>query len=343
MSFLKNVWYMAGWSDELVDGALLGRTIAKEQIAFFRNSAGELQAVSDRCPHRFIPLSAGKVIGDSVQCPYHGLQFDGTGKCTHNPHGNGAIPKAACVRSFPAVEKYMALWVWLGDPAQADVEKVPDVSFVEQAKPSARGKGYLYSRCNYELLADNIMDLSHVDYLHPTTLGGGALSKTPAKVEEMPGNRVKITWLTHNDAAPPAFAPHLEKPAEASVWAEVVWHAPAVMVLSSGAYPAGGKREDGPHTLNFHIMTPQDEVNTHYFFANTRSFVQDDPEFNAFVQSMLLNVFTNEDKPMVEAQQRAVGDSDILSLSPVLLTIDAGAVRCRRMLRQMIEAEKSEA
>ena len=338
MKFLLNTWYMAAWADELIPDALLGRTIAGKSLVLFRDTLGKLQAIDDRCPHRFAPLHTGKLVGDSVQCPYHGLHFDGTGKCTHNPHSE-KIPKAACVRSYKAVEKHTVLWVWLGEQELADEANIPDLSFFEEAPIHAKGKGYLPTEANYELLSDNIMDLSHVDYLHPTTLGGGALSSTQAEVEELSGNRVHISWNAPSDVAPPAFAPYLSNPEDSDVWAEVVWNPPGLMFLNSGAAPAGRPREEGPFTRNLHIMTPQDDKSTHYFFANTRLFEQDNEQLNAFIQPMLLNVFANEDKPMVEAQQVQLGDAELLSLNPVLLTVDAGAIRCRRILKRLIDEE----
>ncbi|PVZ42521.1 aromatic ring-hydroxylating dioxygenase subunit alpha [Pseudomonas sp. CC120222-01a] len=340
MKFLLNTWYMAAWADELDDGALLGRTIAGKKLVLFRDGTGKLQALDDRCPHRFAPLSTGRLVGDSVQCPYHGLQFNGDGKCTHNPHSE-TIPKAACVRSYIAEERHSVLWVWLGDQALAKESEIPDLGFFVAAPQHAKGKGYLPTAANYELLSDNIMDLSHVDYLHPTTLGGGALSRTKAEVEEIPGNKVRISWNAPNDVAPPAFAHYLEQPENSDVWAEVVWNPPGLMFLNSGAAPAGRPREEGPFTRNLHIMTPQDGQFTHYFFANTRLFEQDNAELNAFIQPMLLNVFANEDKPMVEAQQVQMGEGELLNMNPVLLTVDAGAIRCRRVLKRLIEEEQA--
>lgn len=343
MSYLLNTWYIAGWADELAQGGMLGRTIVEQPIVFFRNSQGVIQALADRCPHRFAPLHMGKIVGDSVQCPYHGLRFDGSGQCTHNPHGDGSIPKAACVRAFAVAERYGAIWVWPGDSSLANDGLIPDFSFLDEAPTHAKGHGYLPTRAHYELLSDNIMDLSHVDFLHPDTLGGGALSRTRATIEELPNDRVRISWWAPDDVPPPAFGAHLEDPTRADVWAEVIWHAPGLMLLGSGATPPGCPRDEGPVTWNLHLMTPQDAANTHYFFANTRSFEQDNAQLNAFVQEMLIGIFAGEDKPMVEAQQRQIGEVELLGLSPVLLPVDAGAVRCRRVLRRLIETERTAA
>ena len=108
MSYLRNAWTVAAWAHELDGGKLLARTLLDEPLVFFRNAQGQPQALLDRCPHRFAPLSMGKLCdgGASVQCPYHGLRFDGGGACVHNPHGDGRIPVAAKVRSYPVVERW---------------------------------------------------------------------------------------------------------------------------------------------------------------------------------------------------------------------------------------------
>lgn len=341
MKYLLNTWYVAAWADELIEGGLLARTIVEQPIVFFRDTLNQVRAIYDRCPHRFAPLHDGKLVGDSIQCAYHGLHFNGSGACTLNPHGEGNIPKAACVRSFPVVERDDLIWVWTGEVALADENLIPDFAFYKEAPEAAKGKGYLPTQANYELLSDNIMDLSHVDFLHPDTLGGGALSSARAQVEELPESKVRISWWAPNDVAPPAFGSQMENPNNADVWADVVWHPPGFMLLRSGATPTGQPVEEGPHSVNLHLMTPQDAGNTHYFYANTRSFERDNHELNGFIQHMLVGVFSNEDKPMVEAQQRQIGSVDLLSLSPVLLPVDAGAIRCRRVLKRLVDAESA--
>jgi phenylpropionate dioxygenase-like ring-hydroxylating dioxygenase large terminal subunit len=124
MPFLRNCWYVASWSSELVS-APLGRRILNEPIVMYRLSSGEPVALSGRCPHRFAPLHLGKVIEDKIQCPYHGLRFSSAGACVFNPQGNGATPKAVHLRAYPLIERYNALWIWMGDPERADLAQIP--------------------------------------------------------------------------------------------------------------------------------------------------------------------------------------------------------------------------
>ena len=105
--YVRNAWYVAAWSDDVGDGQLVPRTVMNEPIVLYRKADGSPAALHDRCPHRFAPLSMGKIVnGDGVQCPYHGLEFDASGACTLNPHGTKNIPPRARVRSFPAIEKH---------------------------------------------------------------------------------------------------------------------------------------------------------------------------------------------------------------------------------------------
>src|SRR5258705_10760166 len=120
-SFLRNTWYVAAWADEVEPGQLLARRLLDQPIVLFRDAEGRPRALTDRCPHRFVPLSMGRLIegGNVIRCGYHGLRFDGDGRCVLNPQG-GSPPPRARVRSFPAVERYSALWIWMGDGEAAD-------------------------------------------------------------------------------------------------------------------------------------------------------------------------------------------------------------------------------
>ena len=337
MTFLKNAWYVAAWSAEIVQGALFSRTLLGEPVVFFRKPDGSVAAIGDRCPHRFAPLHRGLLDGGQVQCPYHGLRFDASGICVHNPHGNGAIPRTARVRAYPLAERDLIVWIWMGDATLADASLIPDYSFLPAARPNARNLGYLPTAANYLLLTDNIMDLSHVDFLHPTTLGGGSLSCAKANVAEE-GEAMRILWRVKNEVVPPAFARHMPDPeARADQWTEVVWRVPSLMKLSTSVEVPGQENLD---TVNLHIMTPETETTTHYFYANTRNFLQDDADFNSMLDKFVAGIFGTEDKPMVEAQQRALGVNELIYLDPVMLPVDAGPIRVRRKLEALISREQ---
>ena len=337
MSFIQNSWYIAAWADEIGPETLLARTIAGTPVVMFGTEGGAT-ALLDRCPHRFAPLSRGRKQAGGVACGYHGLAFNAAGACIHNPHG--PITRALKVQAHPCVKRHEAIWMWPGDPDRADPALIPDLSFIDQSPASAKCHGYMPMAADYRLGIDNIMDLSHVDYLHPNTLGGGALTRAKATLTQDAAS-VRISWLADNCAAPPAFAAHFPDPAGlAEVWTNVIWYPPGVMVLEAGAAPAGRPRSEGVNSFSLHVMTPETGRTTHYFYANARTFKLDDVAFNEELSAFLYGIFSGDDKPMLEAQQSRMGDGDFWDLKPALLSIDSGAVAARRRLEQMIAKEQ---
>lgn len=338
MSYLRNCWYMAAWPDEVPETGGLARTLLDEPVFLFRDASGAAHALFDRCPHRFAPLSTGRVEGEAVVCAYHGLAFDGSGACVRNPHG--PVVRALAVRSYPVVEAHRALWIWMGDPALADPALIPDLTFLTATSETAFNKGYVNGKGHYQLFVDNVLDLSHTDYLHPNTLGGGSISRTRAKVADTTDGGVAIKWHVFDDVPTPLFKQFLPAGTDrVDSWSEVDWSAPAVMKLVSGAVLAGAPREGGFNVDNVHIMTPETATTTHYFFASTRNFAVDDSALNERIRVTRAQIFSDEDEPMIAAQQERIGAADFWSLRPALLRTDEGAVKVRRRIDAMIAAE----
>jgi phenylpropionate dioxygenase-like ring-hydroxylating dioxygenase large terminal subunit len=338
MPYLLNVWYATAWADELgLETPLLARTVADQPLVIFRTSGGSLVALHDRCPHRFAPLSMGHRTEQGVRCGYHGLEFGSSGACIANPHG--PVVSSLRVRAYPVTERYGMIWVWLGDAYLSDASAIPDLSFVARVPATAFSKGYLPTAASHLLLTDNILDLSHADYLHPETLGGGAMTRARARVEERKGS-VHVTWDSLDETPIPIFKPLLPTPdTRVDMWTEVEWFPNGVMILHTGATPAGKPREEGIDTWNAHIMTPEGVARTHYFYCNSRNYRVDDANFNKLFATGLRAAFEHEDKPMIEAQQRRIGNVDFLDQHPALLAIDSASMKVRRILSQMIKAE----
>lgn len=342
-TYLQAAWYVAGFADEFVPGAIVARTLLGQPLALFRTAEGGIAALADRCPHRFAPLSAGKVCdgGASIECPYHGLRFGADGHCVHNPHGSGHIPKASDVAARVVREKDRLVWLWAGDAANADEALIPDYSAISGAPDDATVRGHIPTACEYQLLVDNILDLTHADYLHAGTLGSGAITRSKPQVSD-PGPRcVHIAWHSSGDLAPGAFDMHLREQGQPTdQWTEVTWTAPGCMQLRVGATLLGEARERGVDTLNLHLATPETTTTCHYWYWTTRNFAID-PGANAHVRTLVEHAFTQQDKPMLQAQQRNIGGAEFWSLQPVLLAGDAGPVRVRRKLQQLIAQEQS--
>lgn len=343
MTYLRNCWYMAAWADEIEIGGLLARHLLDEPVVLFRCDDGKVGALLDRCPHRFAPLSKGRMQGAAIACGYHGLRFDREGRCVLNPHG--PVLKNMTVRHYPVAEAHRALWIWMGAPEAANPDLLRDLSFLDTCPETAFSKGYLHGKGNYLLYVDNILDLTHVDYLHATTLGSGAFTRTRAKITET-DDRVLVHRDCLNEVPSPLMCSirGISEEERVDYWNHVEWSAPATLTLSGGNVPAGEPR-DGPHnnmnTMNLHIMTPETARTTHYFFATTRDFALEDAAFNDRFAATRSQIFSTEDEPMIQAQQDRMGDRQLEELGPILLRIDEGSVRVRRKLARMIAHEAS--
>lgn len=336
MTFLLNCWYLAAWTVDVPVGGHLSRRIAGKPLIITRDSEGLLSALLDRCPHRFVPLSRGQIRDDKIVCAYHGIAFDLKGRCIANPHG--AITSALTVPGFAVTERHHAIWVWLGDADKADPASIMDLSLMDSLPDTAQTFGYELIQANYQLCADNILDLSHADYLHPDSLGGGATTRAKQRVEETP-EALTVKWLAKDDVIPPALDGIMrEKGQPGDVHISVRWQAPSVMMINFGADRPQAAAPDRAETWGIHVMVPIDDKNTHYFFWTGRDKFWD-ADFNELVRQMTTNAFVNEDKPLLEAQQANLGDGNFEDLQPALLSIDNASVRARRRLKTMIEAE----
>jgi phenylpropionate dioxygenase-like ring-hydroxylating dioxygenase large terminal subunit len=341
MAVLRNTWYVAAWSDEVSAETLLNRTILNQPVLIFRQSDGTAAAIGNRCPHRFAPLHLGRHVGDAVQCGYHGLEFGADGQCRRNPHGGAAKPAAAKVPAYPLVDRYGMLWIWMGS-APADEALIPNAfSFTTDAK-RAHVKGYLSVAANYLLLVDNLMDLSHGLYLHRGSLATSEMQQEFRPTARQVGDIVVSEREQPNIAPPAIWIPSLPPDAKRiDFFSNLEWHPPSNVIHPVGCRrlgkPAGV--DGGVSSCSAHMFTPETDATSHYFYCNSRDFGVDSAETDARIRKILGNVFSNEDKPMVEAQQRMIGDADLMSLQPVLLPTDKASVLVRRRLAELIEKE----
>ena len=342
--YLRNTWYVAALSTEIHQEKMLRRIFLETSVVLYRKKDGAVAALHDRCPHRFAPLSMGRLEGDDVVCPYHGLRFDCTGKCNNNPHGNGHIPAKAEVRSFPVMERHGFVWIWMGD-LPADEAQLPDYSTLDQGHPNGIGYVYMPFPCYYELITDNVMDLSHVDHLHSEIISTrGKLSPLIPKPVENDG-QISVRWDWKQTPAQLIFKEFMPEPeAEARQYVTVTWAKPTNIELVVGATQDpdaklvyGERNVVGQYDL--HCCTPQDENNTHYFFATRRNRKEECAEYNQMKIDAMHGAFANEDGPMLKAVHEEMKTTDFLSLNPVLISSDTGPVRVRRLLAQLIEAE----
>jgi phenylpropionate dioxygenase-like ring-hydroxylating dioxygenase large terminal subunit len=344
--YLRNAWYVAAWSDDIADGRLVHRTIMDEPIVLYRKANGAVAAIEDRCAHRFAPLSMGKIVGgDRIQCPYHGLEFDGSGACVRNPHGAKNIPARARVKSYCVAEKHKAVWIWMGE-APADEAKVPDFAVLDNVPEIYTTKrDSITIRANYQLIIDNLLDLSHTSYLHEGILGNADTVESEITVEQ-DGDDVVVGRHATNSAPPGMFAQFWpDHPPRVDKFTNMRWMAPSTLRLVTGICRMGASPDSGTGYHAIHMLTPENERSTLYHFTAVRFGVMTtDEKLNRDLQAKIAQMrrfaFAEQDAPVIEAQQRVIESAD-RPLDPITLSVDVGPVRYKRILDKMRQAERA--
>ena len=338
--FLRNAWYVGAWGTEVGRQKLLRRTLLNEPVVFYRKEDGTPVALEDKCAHRHAPLSAGKLVGDAVQCPYHGLEYDETGDCVRVP-GQSSIPPGCRVKSYPVVERYQWVWIWMGDPALANPDDIEDFHWMDD--PEWRAKGELLPlEANYKLLVENLLDLSHLTFIHATTLGTDKVAETPMK-HERGDKHVTVTRWVMNSPPPPFFqkAGGFAPDELVDRWQIITWTPPAFVRLDVGAAKAGtgapeGDRSQGFTMRNLNAITPETDKTTHYFWAQAHDFRIDEPWITDLLVQNVHTAFM-EDLWIIKLQQENMETGT----TPPRIDInhDGGGIQAIRILNSMIEGE----
>jgi nitrite reductase/ring-hydroxylating ferredoxin subunit len=341
-TFARNQWYLAAWSDEVGD-AVLARTILGEDLILRRTSSGDVAALSGVCPHRWMPLAGAQVVEDAVVCPYHGARFGPGGQCVSAPMQDRVPPRFG-LKSYPVVEQAPCIWIWPGDPALADAALIPDAASVGltagwriEREPPRR------MAARAQLLIENLFDQSHVDVVHPSTLGGAASHGDPGQQQmaDLP-HRFSVTRLmppTPADDGVRAVFPEIGDYLMALLRVELLG---VGLINSTGSQTFATDASGGSPRLvgemNFlHGVTPETATSTHYFTAVTRNFAVDSDAFSAALLERNARVVL-EDIVILEAIERridVVGDPR----AETSFASDAGAVQVRRRLEKLIAEE----
>lgn len=340
-TFPMNAWYAAAWDAE-VKRELLSRRICGFRMVFYRTENGDPVALHDACWHRLVPLSMGRLKGDEVQCPYHGLVFNAQGRCTHMP-AQETINPSARVKSFPVVERHRFLWVWPGDPTLADPDLIPDLHWNHD--PAWAGDGStIHAACDYRLIIDNLMDLTHETYIHGSSIGQDEILEAPFEVEHGERTATLSRWMIGIDP-PPFLRAQLKNVRKdfglVDRWQIIRFEAPSTVAIDVGVCPTGtgapqGNREQGVSMVVINTITPATDTTCHYFWANARDYCLTEQRVTTQVRQAITKVFA-EDEVIVEAQQKAIDENpgyDFYDISP-----DAGAMWARRLINKMIESE----
>jgi phenylpropionate dioxygenase-like ring-hydroxylating dioxygenase large terminal subunit len=341
-SFVRNQWYVAAWAKD-VGNTPLSRLICEEPIVLYRRSDGHPAALEDTCPHRLLPLSMGFVEGDAIRCLYHGLLLGPNGGCLEMP-GNDAPNRAVCVRAYPVVERYQFVWVWIGEPEKADPALLPNL-WMTEADGWRVGGGTYNVACDYRLLIDNLMDLTHETYVHASSIGQKELHDFPITTEVHADKVVTSRWMP-SVTPPPLYSAALGGyDGLVDRWQIIEFLPPAGVVIDVGVAKLERKATLTDHSsadvrsfvLDF--ATPATERTCTYFWGSARTMnIDDDDAFDRFTAKQG-DVFL-EDVAVLEAQQRRIDQLPDRSLRA--FSVDSGGVRARLMLQRMLrEGQRS--
>lgn len=352
--FVRNAWYAAAWNHEVTAEKPLARTILNEPVVMFRDSAGKVIALEDRCCHRHLPLSMGRVVGDTIECGYHGLTFDGTGACVRVP-GQSRVPPGSKIGAWPVLEKYQYVWLWMGDPAKADERLLPDWHVMDHPdwRP-VKGDPPFHIPCHYELFNDNLLDLSHLAYVHIKNIGTTAVPDFPIVTTRGENTVRMIRWILDSPPAPlyarfGGFTENIDR------WQYAEAMVPSYNTVRVGCLPAGcgakpgdhpddysiphgGRNAQGFEFWNLNAITPETENSTWYFYAHSRNFAIDDPAMDEEFRVELRRAF-QEDVDILAAQQMNIDRHAHNPKDWVDINVDGPGIALRKMVQSAIAAE----
>lgn len=336
-NFIRNAWYAACWSTEL-ETRPQAQTILGEELAVYRTESGVAAAVEDCCPHRFAPMSLGSVEGENIVCGYHGMQFGCDGVCAVIP-GQKNVPGRTRMRAYPVVEKYTLVWVWMGDEDRADESLIPDLHWLDHPEWTAV-RGTTRYDCNWVLLVDNLLDLTHTTFVHQSTIGTEDVTNTPITAERV-GDIVTVTRVM-KDAEPSNFYKRVGGfDGKIDRWQRIWLDRPSTVIIDAGGVPAGTNDSyNGIDTRIISVLKPVDEGTVDQVWAFARDTCLDDAELDADIEKSIIHTF-NEDIVFLAGQQRNMErrpDRKMLNN-----TADSGVVQARRVIDEWLAADVSAA
>jgi len=337
--FLRNTWYVAGWSRDF-DRTLKAEILLGENIVLFRKRDGSPVALEDSCPHRKLPLSRGTLKGDTLECGYHGLTFDCTGKCVAAPTQPDRIPKRARVKSFPVADRYGLLWIWMGDPEAADQSLIYSIDNYDNPAWGWTAGGVMDINCHYLWMVDNLLDPSHVAWVHIGSFAGAGTDDQPLDVSGTQRGVIVSRWI-YGQPLSPYYADLVKFAGACDRLQHYEMSVPAIGLNKSVYTPSGTGGPDAPPVdttyinISYHFMTPIDADRTRYFWFQHRNT---DPQDTAISEQMNQGAYSafQEDRAILE---RVHAGMKAPATPAINLVLDAGANRFRRYLEEQIAAE----
>jgi len=338
--FLRNAWYVAAWDREITR-ALKSLTILDERIVFYRTTTGQVVALEDACPHRKLPLSMGRLQDDRLECGYHGLTFDATGACVRIPCSD-YIPKGARVHSYPVVSRYGLVWIWMGQPELADPAKIVEVAHWGEPGWGTNSGDAMTVDAHYLLVTDNLLDPSHVAWVHRGSFGDAACESEPVTVEATGHSIIASRWMRGVEVAP-FYAPFVkfQGPCDRRQYYEVRF--PSHAIIRAIIVPAGSAGPDAeahPQVFvmdSYNFMTPVDADQTRYYWFQIRNFAPEDTRVSEQMTDSVRSIF-DEDRVILKAVHQGFKHKRTPNID---IAIDSAPLRFRRRLNQLIAAEQA--
>jgi vanillate O-demethylase monooxygenase subunit len=337
--FPLNQWYVAGFSWELKDKPV-ARTLLNQNVVMFRTGVGEAAALENRCCHKSLPLSCGTVENRGVRCGYHGLLFAPGGACIEVP-GQDRIPSKARVKAYTLVEQDGILWIWMpqveGAAPTHDAPRYP-----VHADPRYRFRGDVYHYdAPYQLIHDNLLDLSHLGYVHLRTIGGNATVHMNAELKvEAAGDQVRVLRHMRDSAPPPTYTGAWPFKGNIDRWQEVEFNVSHLLIWTGGADVGTADLDDpqraGFHMRGFHAITPETETTAHYMWTMAANNHPDKPDMLDLVYEQTALTF-HEDKEVIEAQYENM--KRFPGAPQIDIHVDVGPNRARRIIDRLLKQQ----
>jgi vanillate O-demethylase monooxygenase subunit len=328
------------WDYEILADTIMERTILGKSVIVYRTAHGSPVVLENRCCHRAAPLALGRKEGDCIRCMYHGLKFAPDGACVEIP-GQERIPPNAKVRCYPTIQRMRWIWVWMGDPAKADEKLIPDTFSVQH--PDWRTKpGYKLFRANIALIADNLLDFTHLSYVHEASLGGSvAIAQSTPEISPVGTTGLRIVRKVFNAELAPYHQRLTAIQGKVNRWWDYELSVSGMFIMTSGAHSVDREPGDLEGALMFHscqALTPETQTSTHYFFSHAHNFALEDPTVTEATYQSIHAAF-GEDSRMIEAQAQVLArepDREMIGIAA-----DSALVRYRRMVRAALDAERA--
>jgi len=339
--FLRNAWYVAAFGSEVTD-ELRAVELLGEWIALYRTRQGTPVALENACPHRKLPLSMGRIKDDQVECGYHGLTFNREGACTRIP-GIKRIPPSVRVRSYPAVSRYGLVWVWMGEKSRADPELIFRVEHWDEPGWGRNAGGSMVVECNYLLVTDNLLDPSHVAWVHRSSFGIDECEEEPVQTTVAADGVTASRWLRDVEVAP-FYLPLVQFKGRCDRLQHYEVRFPSHAIIRAVFVPAGsgglGRPIHPQATLmdSYNFMSPIDAHRTRYFWFQLRNFAPSDVAISKMMDDGVREAF-GEDLVILNAVERGLARQ---TTAPIDLALDRAGLQFRRALSRLIAAESGE-